>query len=86
MVKCISTELISILCARSVLFDLVPNILTSSPLTKSISTYYGTPPVQSQSAHCLSHSTDALNLLSPNIHMQILQTDIHFLYELIARI
>ena len=79
MVKCISTELISILCARSVLFDLVPNILTSSPLTKSISTYYGTPPVQSQSAHCLSHSTDALNLLSPNIHMQILQTDIHFL-------
>ena len=74
---------ISILCARSVLFDLGPNILTSSPLTKSISTYYGevygTPPVQSQSAHCLSHSTDALNLLSPNIHMQILQTDIHFL-------
>ena len=68
---------ISILCARSVLFDLVPNILTSSPLTKSISTYYGTPPVQPQSAHCLSHSTDALNLLSPNIHMQILQTDPH---------
>ena len=52
---------ISILCARSVLFDLVPNILTSSPLTKSISTYYGTPPVQPQSAHSLGHSTDALN-------------------------
>ena len=79
MVKCISTELISILCARSVRSDLEPNIFPSIPLTKSISTYYGTPPVQSQSAHCLSHSTDALNLLSPNIHMQILQTDIHFL-------
>ena len=52
MVKCISTESKGILYARSVRFDLEPNIFPSG-------------------------STDALNPLISNIHMQTLQTDLH---------